>query len=396
MSQHGRHDYPKAIHLVSVRGQPNQSIFFPLTMLRDYPGSWEEHSRDLRFWERLVERACDRHEARVHAYSWLPNEALLLLQRFAVPLDVLIASTLGQYSRYLHEVGRVPKDASPYPSRYESVEVTPGVLPYGVRHLYWRAVRAGLSASPIAYPLSSYALHYAKVSPQWFEQKDFIAGLEQRGYFGREGGDRFLLKPEIQRYKALFSLRSGRKPRIVGEPVDVQDALWESEHQGPIPSIEDIIAGVNRLIRTQSGVAPESVLGKSLVTWYATRSGAARLEEVGRWFGRSPTTLRRDVESHRRRRPTLFAYSIEELLTARSLIQDELTSLATPNRPAVRKPGALAAVSCQEPAPHTSYTASRKRSLRVQRGANAARAGCRDIPLAASDKPGACKETCDR
>jgi hypothetical protein len=338
MSQHGRHDYPKAIHLVSVRGKPDQSIFFPAAMLREYRESCREHSPELQFWEHLVARACDRHGARVHAYIWLPNEALFLLQRFAVPLDVLVASMLGQYSRYLHEVGRVPKDASPYPSRYESVEVTPGVLPYGVRHLYWGAVRAELSISPIEYPLCSYALHYAEVPPRWFEQKDFISGLEQRGYFGRSGGDRFFLKPEIQRYRTLFALRSGRKPRIVGEPVDVQDARWQAQHPVPILSIEEIIAAVDRLIREHSTVPLESVLGKSLVSWYATRGGAATLDDLGRWFDCSPTTLRRDIESHRRRRPALFAHSVDELLTAKKLAEDAaLTSRGTPNLVTHRK-----------------------------------------------------------
>ena len=133
MSRHGRHDYPEAIHLVSVRGRADHSIFFPAEIFRGHRGSAPEHPPQLRFWERLVERACDRYDARVHAYTWLPNEALLLLQRFSVPLDVVIASVLGQYSRYLHTHGLVGKDAAPYLSRYESIEVTPGVLFHLVR-----------------------------------------------------------------------------------------------------------------------------------------------------------------------------------------------------------------------------------------------------------------------
>jgi hypothetical protein len=231
---------------------------------------------------------------------------------------VVIASVLGQYSRYLHDTGLVRKEASPYLSRYESVEVTPGVLPYGVRHLYWRPVAEEFSSSPIEYPLCSYVFHYAETAPRWFEQKVFVAGLEQRGYFGRSGGDRFLLKPETPRHRSLFASRSGRKPRIAGERADVQDARWQAGHPDPSPSIEEIIAAVNRLIRGHSAVPLESVLGKSLVTWYATRSGAATLDNLGQWFDCSPTTLRRDVESHRKRRPQLFSYSVGELLSAKA------------------------------------------------------------------------------
>jgi hypothetical protein len=318
MSQHGRHDYPNAIHLVSVRGRPDHSIFFPAQILRDNRGSEREHLPQLHFWERLIARACDRYDARVHAYTWLPNEALLLLQRFSVPLDVVVASVLGQYSRHLHNTGTVRREISPYLSRYESVEVTPGVLPYGVRHLYWRAVVAELSSSPIEYPLCSNAFHYAETAPRWFEQKDFITGLEQRGYFGRKGGDQFLLKPESLRHSSLFASGSGRKPRIAGEGADVQDARWQAEHSDQNRSIEEIIAAVNWLVHRHSAVPFESVLGKSLVTWYATRSGAATLDNLGKWFDCSPTTLRRDIESHRRRRPELFSYTVDELFSAKA------------------------------------------------------------------------------
>jgi hypothetical protein len=399
MSQHGRHDYPTAIHLVSVRGQPDHSIFFSTEMLRQHREPGRERLPQLQFWEHLVARACDRYEARVHAYTWLPNEALLLLQRFDVPLDVLVASVLGQYSRYLHEVGRMPKDTSPYSSRYESVEVTPGVLPYGVRHLYWRAVWAEFSVSPIEYPLCSYALHYAEVAPPWFEQKDFIAGLGQRGYFGRSGGERFLLRPENPRYRALFALRSGRKPRIVGEPVDVQDARWQAEHSVPILSIEEIISAVDRLIREHSTVPLESVLGKSLVTWYATRSGAATLDDLGRWFDCSPTTLRRDIESHRRRRPALFAHSVNELLTAKRLPEDAaLTSRGMLNPASYRKWGTPSLVAGQRPAAagrRASLGSSLTDSQRVQTGATGTCASRGDRAHSVTDIPTACTETFD-
>jgi hypothetical protein len=313
MSQRGRHDYPRAIHLVSVRGRPDHSIFFSLEILRE-GGSVRGHLPQLRFWECLISRACCRYDARVHAFTWLPNEALLLLQRRSVSLDVVIASVLGQYSRYLHKTGLVRKEVSPYLSRYESIEVTPGVLHYGVRHMYWRAVVEGISSTPLYYPFCSFVLHHSKIAPRWFEQKDFIAALGQRGYVGRTGAGEFLLKPETPRHRSLFASRSGRKSHIAGERADVQDAQWQARHSVPNPSIEDIIAAVQRLVTRHSTVPFESVLGKALVAWYATRSGAATLDTLGQWFDCSPTTLRRDIESHRRRRPELFSYSVEELV----------------------------------------------------------------------------------
>jgi hypothetical protein len=315
--QHRRRDFPGAIHLVRVRGRPGESIFFPMDTLDRYPGNPREHSPNLQCWEYLVGRACDRHPALLHGYAWLPNEAIMLLQRFAQPVDVIMATVCGQYSRHLRKHGYAQRGQSPYSSRYESIVVTPGVLPYAVRHLYWQAISARLCSSPNEYPLCSYQLHYAKSVPFWFEQSNFIASLEQRGYVGRPGAERFLRKPESPHHCKQFASSSGRKSRIAGAPTDVAEALWRSEQPMSAPSLERVAHGVSALLREESDAPPlESVLGKALMTWYATRSGAATLGEMGRWFGCAPTTLRTDIESHRRKSPLLFCRTVEEFFSA--------------------------------------------------------------------------------
>ncbi|HEY6923561.1 MAG TPA: hypothetical protein VI653_08840, partial [Steroidobacteraceae bacterium] len=259
--------------------------------------------------------------------TWLPNESILVLQRFAVPLDVMLASILGQYSRYLHRVGKVERGRSPYMSRYQSIEVTSGVLPYAVRHLYWQGFKAGLCASALEYPFCSYRLHYAPEVPPWFERSDFVAALEQRGYVGRSGAERFLSKPESPRHVALFESRSGRKPQIVGETADVEEARWRAKYAPRAPSLSQVINAVAAMLHRDANELGESVLGKSLTTWYATRGGIATLEEMGRWFDCAPTTLRRDIESHRRTSPTLFEFSLEELLAlARDVMSESITT----------------------------------------------------------------------
>jgi hypothetical protein len=308
---HCRHDYPSAIHLLRVQGRRGDNIFFSPTTLR----AKEARTRmpELRFWESLVVRACDRHAARIHGYVWLPNEALLLVQRFAVPLRIILPSLLGRYSRYLHKLGRVPRGESPYECRCESIEVTRELLPYAVRHLYARPVNAGLCASPLEYALSSLDLHFADRGPGWFDTSIFLDGVRKRGHSGHASVQQFLAKPETRRHAELFERFSSRTPTIAGERFDIDEALQLATASSQVPSVEEVAAAVAAILRKESRFG-DRVLSLALTTWYATRTGAATLAQMGRWFEREPTTLRADIESRRRLSAPLFELTSEELL----------------------------------------------------------------------------------
>jgi hypothetical protein len=310
MSHQGRHDHPNSIHLVSVRARGGTDIFGLAAHPPAARATQASHPPQLQCWESLLARACDRHAARVHGYTWLPDEALFLLQRSAVAMSVVLASLLGQYSRYLHRTGVVAPGRSPYTSRYESIEVTQSALPYAVRHLYWRAVRAGLCIWPDDYPWCSYAQHCADVVPTWFEQAEFIACLKASGVSGPKEVHEFLSQAEDSSHEAIFRQRSGRTPRITGLPADIERARWQASHPPSPPPLHHIFVGVRRLLRRGLATFDRDVLGKALITWYATRSGVATLEELALRFGCSPSTLRRDIESHRRRSPELFERGI--------------------------------------------------------------------------------------
>lgn len=305
MSSQGRNDYPDSIHLVSVRGRVGREIFFRAA--RPAGGCYNPDSRaaEVAFWEWLLARTCDRYGALVHAYCWLPDEAVLLIQRFAVSLDIMFSSLLGQYSRYLHRAGRVPARERPYASRYSSIQVSPGLLPFAVRHVYWRAVRAKLCRDPGGHVLSSYRLHFASVVPSWFEQREFLAQVERRGYVGQAAVEEFIRTPERLEHRALFGDQAGRRPRVAAEPEELT-ARWRASRLRVPPSVEDVVDAVRSQLLVGTTPPGGSVLEKALIAWYATRSGAATLAELGLRFGCSPTTLRRDIESHRRKQPRLF------------------------------------------------------------------------------------------
>jgi hypothetical protein len=77
------------------------------------------------------------------------------------------------------------------------------------------------------------------------------------------------------------------------------------------PSVEEVEAAVATILRRESR-SPERVLAAALTTWYATRIGAATLAQMGRRFDREPTTLRADIESHRKSNASLFDMALEE------------------------------------------------------------------------------------
>lgn len=313
---HGRHDYPEALHLLRVRGREGSSILFSPDVLREDVANLRESTlRGLNYWESLVARVCDRYVARVHGYAWLPNEAFLLLQRHAVPLRIILASLLGPYSRYLHKCGRVPRQVSPYLCRCDSIEVTPELVPYALRNVYSRPVSAGLCTNVLVYPFCSSRFHFAEGVPTWFETKEFLAAVRKRGHVGRQSVEQFLTKAEARRHAKLFERLSSRVPQIAGEQPDIDDSMVVAQQCPRPPSVQQIEDAVSTILLRESK-STERVLAAALTTWYATRAGAATLAQMGRWFHREPTTLRADIESHRRANAPLFEMSNEEFQSA--------------------------------------------------------------------------------
>jgi hypothetical protein len=385
---HGRHDYPTAIHLLRVRGRAGNAIFFPAELLRQCPENAREHAPDLRFWESLVVRVCDRYDAKVHGYTWLPNETILLLQRFAAPLRIILASLVGQYSRHLHDTGRVPPGESPYLCRCESIEVTPELLPYAVRSLYARAVKAGLCASPSEYPFCTHNLHFAESVPPWFETQEFLARVRMRGHVGRASVEQFLAKPESQRHAAIFGRLSARTPLIAGEAADIYDAVQLAKHSLPAPSVEQVAAVVATLLSRESR-SPDRVLAAALTTWYATRTGAATLAQMGRHFDREPTTLRADIESHRKTTAALFGLTFEKFLALSRAHAPATAGLRVASRPDVsRVPESAGDTNMPEGRRAAGEPKTSHDGIRVMREAQ--RRGGRSSTLASSEFAPAC------
>jgi hypothetical protein len=325
MPRQGRLDFPEAIHCVCVSGRPRASIFFDESIIRRNADSHREHSSDVRQFEFLLARACDESGALVHGYSWLPNSAIIVIQRFDVPLELTMGSVFGQYSRYLRSQGRAARDQAVYSSRYASKVIAPMYLPYAVRRAHRRPVDADLCTRAADYPFSSERVYAGKLHCQWVTTSAVLGALQQRGYGGPTGYHQFMEKGDSEHVARLFTRGSRWDRRAVSDHAFVGEAMWKAANVRPAPSRDQVINAVARLMRRPSAVVyertPDGVLGRALVAWYATRSGAATLLEVGRWFSRSASTLRREIDKYRVLKAALFGLTSLELLSSRVLAE---------------------------------------------------------------------------
>jgi hypothetical protein len=134
--------------------------------------------------------------------------------------------------------------------------------------------------------------------------------LELKGYFGARGYREFMDQDETPYVTNLLSHGSPLDSRIAGDKVFVQKARHMAAHSGPVPTREELLAGVARLMNVVPAAIFSAthvgVLGRALVAWYGLRSGAATLTEMGRWFSVTGATLGHAIKHHRSVTPELF------------------------------------------------------------------------------------------
>jgi hypothetical protein len=134
--------------------------------------------------------------------------------------------------------------------------------------------------------------------------------LEVKGHHGLRGYREFMDLDETPYVASLLSHGSPLDSRIVGDKVFVQRARYMAAHSAVLPTREQLIAGVARLLNVTPtdihSATHVGVLGRALVAWYGLRSGAATLTEMGRWFSVTGATLGQAMHYHRGTSPELF------------------------------------------------------------------------------------------
>ncbi len=311
MARPGRLHVPHATYFVVNQFRSG------LEALAAHPGRphdrQELHRIDLsrcRF-ETLLGYLCRRWCARVHAYCWLPDCALLLVRIGEPPLECIMHTLRGLFSQFLREAGCGL--GAVYTRRYAALMIDPDdyLLDFA-RHIFWNPVHAGLCKNPLGYEHGSARVCIGEHDSASLCDSTVRDALAQRGQHSRLGFSRFLEAAPAPGFLRLLARGSRLDRRVAGSSMFVRDAHRNAARQPPAPAPSTIISwAASRLSIDPAEITgvprrAHSVEGRALVAWLATCGGTATLAHVAQWFGCDPSTLHRAVDRYSAVHPELF------------------------------------------------------------------------------------------
>lgn len=311
MARPGRLHVPHATYFVVNRFRIGLE---PLAASSIRPHSREElHQIEVnrRRFETLLRYLCRRWCARVHAYCWLPDCALLLVRIGAAPLESIMHTLRGLYSHHLR--GKAGGSGPAYAGRYAALLIDPEeyLLDFA-RHIFWSPVHAGLCRNPLGYEHNNARACVGEPDPASLCDSTLVDALTLRGEHSRLGFSRFLTAAPTPGFLRLLAHGSRLDRRIAGSSTFVREVRRSAARLLPAPAAATIISWVaSRLSLGSDEIVglprrARAVEGRALVAWLATCGGSATLAEVARWFGCDPSTLHRAVDHYSAVRPELF------------------------------------------------------------------------------------------
>jgi hypothetical protein len=261
-------------------------------------------------YEAQLAYALMRWCARVHTHCWLPECALLEIQIAWAPLEHVMHSLRGPFSRYFRKAAGSPEAV--YASRYKAWLLDPGCALDLRRDICWRPVRAGLCRHPTEYPHTT--IHYAAAAsiPPFLARSHLLAWFQQRQHHPRAQLLGFLSAAPSPGFPALLS-GSPHDRRIVGHPDFVRKIHREEPRSPPTVPPESVIAWARHLVERSdttaatSFVNPVPTLMPALTAWLASSSGITSVSTAATWFPRGDRSrLERAIDHYQQVRPDLF------------------------------------------------------------------------------------------
>lgn len=343
MPRQKRCEFQGAINLVTLRGFSGGNVFYDPQILQRHPEKPRSHAADAGYFEDLLWNTCDQYYALVHAYVLEPNAALIIIQTLGAPLRWVMHDLLARYSVYLREQKRIPEGPKPFPGRYKAQIIQPAKLPYVVRYIQRREVAGDHRRRAINHPFSSSLIHCGRRSkPACFVVNATREALERLGHCGPNSYFEFMAAGDSP---SIAHMLSGQ---IIGERHFAESVRKLGLKPPKVPCRDEILREVTGiLLHTVPGIACSSThrgaLARALVAWYAMRTGAAQIGEVGRWFGVTSSDLRYLIRRHRPRHPEYFSKPVADLFPALSGLEE---AAPLPEQYELTDPG-----SRQEPRP---------------------------------------------
>lgn len=262
-------------------------------------------------YEAQLTYAVTRWCARVHTHCWLPGCALLELQIGWAPLERVMHSLRGPFSRYMHNA---TAPASPvYAGRYRAWLLDPARALDLRRDMYWRPVRAGLCRDPTEYRHTTTHCALNGPIPPFLARSDVLAWVQQRQHHSRTQLVSFLSAAPSPGFAALAS-GSPHDRRIIGDLSFVHKVHREEHHPPALPHPQHIIEWARLQIKHEDTMpvkdppCPPPALLSALAAWLVSCVGTASVSTLA---SRPPAVdrsqLERAIDHYMQVHPDLFS-----------------------------------------------------------------------------------------
>lgn len=261
-------------------------------------------------YEAQLGYALRRWCARVHTHCWLPQCALLEIQIGSAPLEHVMHSLRGPFSRYFRNATGSPEPV--YAGRYKAWLLEPACTLDLRRDICWRPVRAGLCKHPTEYPHTT--IHHALTTstPPFLARSHLLTWLQQRQHHPRAQLLRFVSAPPSPAFSALLS-GSPHDRRIIGNPAFVHRTHRERYRPSSVAPADSVIEWARRFLASVATTLPKTVadsepaLVPALAAWVASCSGTASVSAAAIWFPPGDRSrLERAIDHYLQARPDLF------------------------------------------------------------------------------------------
>jgi REP element-mobilizing transposase RayT len=263
--------------------------------------------KDRAYLNALVSDVVARFDLRVFAYCWMTNHLHLAVRVGGTPLSIPMQRLAMRYSRHIHKVtGQV---GHLFEQRYRAILVdADSYLKSLVRYIHLNPVVAGMVAEPMTYRWSSHRDYLGRPTVPWVDT-DFVlemfgptVGVARVRYarFMRSYTDddvALFAKQESRDTRALEPERARPAQRPAGTPPAGRPTLEEiaNRHCAELGVSLTELASSSRQRRLSSV--------RTAIATEARATGAATLEEVARFLGRTASALAQSMALARRRGP---------------------------------------------------------------------------------------------
>jgi len=260
-------------------------------------------------YEAQLAYAATRWRVRVHAYCWLSDCALLLVQNGYAPLAWFMHSLRSPFSRHVLKVMGIKK---PYLGRYHALLTDEREFFFDVvRYILSRPREIGLCDEPLDYDYSSARTCLGGSAPPFLTQS-FLPLAASLGFNTRQGLAAFLNRKPQPGFTVLIERGSLLDSRVLGRADFAYRVQRESRRPcaeaRPQPCIEWVARylGIEKVNTLSKPRCANAVQARALAGWLVTCAGVAHVSTVAQWFNTDRSSLERAIDWHARNTPNLF------------------------------------------------------------------------------------------